>query len=166
MDKDKYLAEQKAMIKPLKCCGGFNMLQAIQPRVPPIMNVVAILTGTNHLQNRRRTCVCCVNYGTWTATNKYYNFYLQITFMSRGMKIQHTHLIITFALWIKVTFFSSTSKFSLQSPRHCAGSICSENIRKQLTKELIRYNLLLDRYLNAKVENETQPNYWPDLSSY
>jgi hypothetical protein len=45
------------MIKPLKCCGGFKMLQAIQPRVPPITNVIAILTGINHLQNRRRTCV-------------------------------------------------------------------------------------------------------------
>jgi hypothetical protein len=61
MDKDKYLAEQKAMIKPLKCCGGFNMLQAIQPRVPPIMNVIAILTGTNHLQTEGvRACVVSI----------------------------------------------------------------------------------------------------------
>jgi hypothetical protein len=47
-------AEQKAMIRPLKCCGGFKMLHAIQPRMPPIMNVIAILTGINHLKNGRR----------------------------------------------------------------------------------------------------------------
>jgi len=45
------------MIKPLKCCGGFKMLQAIQPRVPPIMNVIPILTGINHLKNRRRVFI-------------------------------------------------------------------------------------------------------------
>ena len=67
-------AEQKAMIRPLKCCGGFRMLHAIQPRTPPTMNVIAILTGINHLKKRRRTlgplnnhrgaevqtCSCCV----------------------------------------------------------------------------------------------------------
>jgi hypothetical protein len=42
------------MIRPLKCCGGFNMLHAIQPRDPPIKNVIAILTGINHLNNGMR----------------------------------------------------------------------------------------------------------------
>jgi hypothetical protein len=36
------------MIKPLKCCSGFKMLQAIQPRVPPIMNVIAIFVGDHN----------------------------------------------------------------------------------------------------------------------
>lgn len=42
-------AEQKAMIKPRKCCGGFKILHAIQPRMLPAKNVIAILTGINHL---------------------------------------------------------------------------------------------------------------------
>jgi hypothetical protein len=42
--------EQKEIIKPLKCCGGFKMLHAIQPKMPPATNVIAILTGINHLR--------------------------------------------------------------------------------------------------------------------
>jgi hypothetical protein len=29
-------AEQKEIIKPRKCCGGFKMLHAIQPKIPGI----------------------------------------------------------------------------------------------------------------------------------
>lgn len=45
----RFPAEQKAMIIPLKCCGGFKILHAIQPRVPPAMNVIPMLIGINHL---------------------------------------------------------------------------------------------------------------------
>ena len=41
--------EQKAMIRPRKCCGGFRILHAIQPRMLPTRNVIPMLTGMNHL---------------------------------------------------------------------------------------------------------------------
>lgn len=43
-------AEHVAITRPSRCLGGLRILTTIQPRIPPIRNVIPRLTGINHLE--------------------------------------------------------------------------------------------------------------------